>query len=102
MKYIFIQDTFVSGTAVFAGETFVLNQQVAVEHGNITVGKPDLGQLKLGNRVVSFGEATEEHLELVEARAAYLEDKAAAAAKAPASTKKPKKSAAAANQNEAQ
>lgn len=73
MKFIVIQDTYVSGTPVFAGDTLVLNNRTRVEHGHVTVGKPELANLKLANRVVSFAEADDAQVELAEKRAARLE-----------------------------
>src|SRR4051794_23357423 len=99
MKYIVVKDTYVSGTPVFAGDTFVLNNPQRVEHGSVTVGKPDLANLKLANRVVALADASEEEIELAEKRGAYLEQlfekqdaEREAAASKPA--KKTKKSAA--------
>jgi len=72
-KYIVIKDTYVSGTSIFAGDTFALNNRTRVEHGFVTVGKPDLANLKLAGRVVPLADADEDQIELADNRAAYLE-----------------------------
>lgn len=100
MKILVIQDSFVSGTPVFAGEVLGLNQTVEYPPNRlITVGKSDLSNLTLANRVVEYDAEDESHAALVEERAkanARIAAEAAAAIK----NKKSKKSASAANQTE--
>ena len=84
MKILVIQDTFVGGVPVFAGDQLVLNQTTVLPDGNVTVSNGDLVNLKLANRVVDLALATDEQLDLIDAREAARETKAAAANKAAA------------------
>lgn len=82
MKILVIQDSFVSGVPIFAGEVLPLNQTVPLPEGNVTVGNGELANLRLANRVVDFADATDEQLALVESRDEAKAEKVAAIKKA--------------------